>query len=378
MRILHVVESLDRGGLERVVVDLAVAQKAAGHEVAVLCLFRLGGLAAELGSAGIQVCTADKRPGFDFRAVMHLRSEIKRTSAEVLHSHNAVANYYSAIATLFHPELRLVNTRHGMGTAKVDRSRERLYRLSLCRTAAVAAVCSPAVDHFVEHRIAPRRKLHVVHNGIRLDKFSMIDRDEARSLRRRLEISENAFVAGTVGRLNWAKDQAMLIASFASMPGRSGDDRLIIVGEGELRAPLEMQIRDLGLQDSVLLLGDRNDVAALLAVFDVFVATSITEGYSIALLEAAAAGVPVIAADVGGNTEIVQDGTTGIVVRERTVECFVQALSALAVAPARREQMGHNARAWAAQHGSLARTVLDYEHLYSSVTDLPRNDSSKG
>ena len=176
MNVLHLVESLERGGLERVVVDLALAQKAAGHEVAVCCLFRKGQLAQELTTNGVDVSCADKRPGLDTQAIRRVYREIRRTNAAVLHSHNAVANYYGALAALLRPGVRLVNTRHGMGSAQAGSAKERLFRMSLLRTAAVAMVCERAKDHFIASGMVPRRLAHVVLNGIRVEKFTVASR----------------------------------------------------------------------------------------------------------------------------------------------------------------------------------------------------------
>ena len=105
MKLLHLVESLERGGLERVVVDLALAQKAAGHEVSVCCLFLEGQLAPELSMNGVEVTCAEKKPGLDTQAIRRVYRELRRTDAAVLHTHNAVANYYGALAALPRPRV---------------------------------------------------------------------------------------------------------------------------------------------------------------------------------------------------------------------------------------------------------------------------------
>jgi glycosyltransferase involved in cell wall biosynthesis len=369
MRILHLVESLERGGLERVVVNLALAQHAAGDEVAVACLFREGALAGELASAGIRVSCAQKSASLDWRAVRRVRHEISALQADVLHTHNAMANYYGALAALG-TRIRLVNTRHGMGSASAGALTERLFRLSLWRTAAVAAVCEHARRHFVNVGTVPARLAHVVYNGIRVDDFVPVSPVARVAARAALRIPADAFVLGTVGRLNWAKDHALLLDAFAVLQQRLRGSRLVLVGDGNLRSDLEAQASRAGVSALVTFAGDRGDVPSLLPAFDVFALTSVTEGYSIALLEAAAAALPVVASDVGGNGEIVQDGSTGVVVRDRVVEAFVRAFTELAASNERRAQMGRNARHWAERFGSVASMASSYASLYGAERQL--------
>jgi len=368
MNVFHVVESLDRGGLERVVIDLGLAQRAAGYDVVVCCLFEVGQLAQELIDGGVPVSCAFKGTGFDLRAVTRLNRMIKQANASVVHTHNAMSNYYGALAVLPRPGLRLINSRHGMGAISGDRRKERLYRISLLRTSAVAVVCAAARDHFASNGLVPWHKLRVIRNGIRLDNFDSCDPIRRKKARMDLEIADDAYVIGTVGRLNWAKDQAMLIDSFAQMHPRQPGDKLVIVGGGELREHLEARIRSLALQESVLLLGDRNDVADILPAFDVFAATSVTEGHSIALLEAAATGIPVVASNVGGNAEIVQHRETGLLVEERSALHFARVLGELGQTPETRRQMGQRAHAWARTNAGLMQSVKAYERLYRSDT----------
>lgn len=365
MRILHVVESLDRGGLERVVVTLARQQTAAGHDVSVTCLFYDGVLAPELRSAGVPVSCLDKKPGLDLRAVARLRSMCRTSKVQILHSHNAVANYYAAAAALG-LGVRLVNTRHGMGAAAAGR-KERLFKLSVARTAAVIAVCQAAKRLFVANALAPRTKLQVVLNGIDLEGPAPSACDAARA-RRALDLTDEDFVIGTVGRLNRAKNHPRLLQAFAVLRARRPESRLVIVGGGDLRAELERCASSLGLGNVVTFTGDRGDARSLLAAFDVFAMTSDTEGYSLALLEAGAAALPCVVSDVGGNAEIVQHGVTGCVVATNESTAFASQFESLANDPPLRRQLGLNAREWVELHGSAAAMAWSYEQLYSGVT----------
>ena len=117
LRISHVVENLNRGGLERVVIDLARAQRGMGHDCQVVCLFEAGSLAGELAAAGVPVHACGKRGGLDLGAIARLRGHLRQHRTQVLHTHNPAPHYYGAVAALLERTERLVNTRHGMGTA---------------------------------------------------------------------------------------------------------------------------------------------------------------------------------------------------------------------------------------------------------------------
>ena len=134
--------------------------------------------------------------------------------------------------------------------------------------------------------------------------------------------------------------------------------------DGALRAALEAQCAALGLGDAVRFLGDRSDVRQLLQGFDVFALSSLSEGYSMALLEACASGLPIVATDVGGNSEIVVDGRNGLTVAPADGEALAGAIAALLREPGRAVRMGQAGRDWALREASIATMAARYDALY--------------
>lgn len=364
LRVTHLVENLERGGLERVVIDLARTQAAAGHDVQVVCLFEEGLLAAELKQAGIAVHACGKRAGADRRALGRIRARLASQRTQVLHTHNPAPHYYGAVAALLERTERLVNTRHGMGNAPFTIRREVLFRLALAGTDAVALVCRRAEGNFVRHRIVPRRKATVVPNGIRTDAFAPPSARSRELALRTLGLDPAGFHVGIVGRLNPVKDHATLLRAMVPLTAAVPAARLVVIGGGALQASLEALGASLGIASHVRFLGDRDDVAALLPALDAFALSSISEGYSISLLEASAAGLPIVATDVGGNGEIVQDGLTGRLVPARDPEALGRALAELATDPRKRSDWGSAARAWALAEASIGTMASRYERLY--------------
>ena len=367
MNITHVVENLNRGGLERMVVDLARVQRDQGHCCQVVCLYEAGSLAPELTAAGIAVHACGKRAGLDLRALSRARRWVRTHATEVLHTHNAVAHYLAVLATRGLGLRRVVNTRHGMGENRRSLRREWLYRRALAATDAVATVCEAARRSAVERGIVPSRKAGVVPNGIRVESFARAD-DAARArLRLALGLPDATHVIGTVGRLNWAKDQAGLIRAFRAVHGQQPDTALVLVGDGELRTDLERCAATEGVARQVHFLGDRDDVRELLRGLDLFVLSSLSEGYSMALLEACAAALPIVATDVGGNGEIVRDGASGRLVPASDVQALAGAMLALLQDPPQAAAFGQAARAWVEAQGSLETMAARYAELYAGA-----------
>jgi glycosyltransferase involved in cell wall biosynthesis len=171
----------------------------------------------------------------------------------------------------------------------------------------------------------------------------------------------------SVGRLNEAKQQVRLLRATRALLDAGVPAALVIAGDGELRESLESETDRLALRERVRWLGARSDVPDLLAAMDVFVLPSRTEGYSLALVEASAAALPIIATAVGGNAEIVQDGVTGRIIPAGDDERLIAAMRELAVDSGLRTALGAQARAWALREGSLDAMCDGYLRLYGDA-----------
>lgn len=369
MSITHVVENLNRGGLERMVLELAKLQHRQGHRCQVVCLFERGTHAHELAELGIPVHACDKRQGLDLRALVRLRRMVRNHATDVLHTHNAVAHYQAVLATCGLNLRQVINTRHGMGGNSRAGRREWLYRRALARTDAVVTVCQIACLDAIKRGIVPPAKAKVVPNGIQVEGFQAASAAMRERLLQMLQMPMQTRVIGSVGRLNWTKDQVSLIRAFRQLHEQTPDTALVLIGDGELRVELQQCAIDEGVADSVHFLGDRNDVRELLQGFDLFVLSSLSEGYSMALLEACAVALPIVATTAGGNSEIVRDGSTGRLVPPGDPTALANAMLALLRDPPQALALGHAARAWVEQHGSLEAMALSYASLYRGSTD---------
>jgi glycosyltransferase involved in cell wall biosynthesis len=377
MNIVHVVESLDVGGLERVVLSLVAWQIKQGHRSRIVCLFHEGALADEARAMGINVVAVGKHTGFDWRAVRLLRSELSRGQPDVIHTHNAVTHYYTVLASvglrLGWPRVRMLNTRHGMGSLRGSTRLDRLYRIALWRTHAAVSVCHAVQARFVASGVIPLKQARVVANGVMIDQIAPRQTAAKEGLMAQLGRAPGAVVLGTVGRLSPVKDHGNLLLAVRSLKDQGQPVELVVVGDGETRPALQAQAHSLGLADSVHFLGMRQDVAKLLQAFDVFVLSSISEGYSLALVEAAAAALPIVATRVGGNADIVHDEQdsqrhdlerNGLLVPAQDHAALARAIGRLAGDAALRERMGQAGRAWALKYGTVDAMGGAYQRLY--------------
>ena len=375
LRILHVVESLDRGGLERMVVDLTLEQSRRGHQVTVATLYRPGALAQELHGTLVQTLDCGKQSQGGLHAFGHLRRRIS-AGLDVVHSHNPMSHYYATSAAFGLPRTARINTRHGMGPgANASRRLEWLYARSLARTDAVATVCEAARRRFLARHSSRPWQWVTLRNGI--DLARVLERNEIhrQTLLAELGIASSSCIIGCVGRLNPVKQHQTLLQAFAQILPANPHACLVVVGDGPEHARLVDIAAELGISNAVRFLGARNDVPRLLAGMDAFALTSASEGYSLALVEASAAGLPIVASNVGGNGEIVIDEVSGKLFPPGDINSCATCLHALAASPDLRERLGTRARHWALENASMQTMADAYEALYRGA--MPPNGHRK-
>jgi glycosyltransferase involved in cell wall biosynthesis len=314
LHVAHVVLSLDCGGLERVVLGLLRAGRGQGQSVSVVCVERPGALAAQAEAAGVRVVSADKPPGLRLGTVRRLEQIFGRLRPDVVHTHQIGPLLYAGPAARAAGVPVVVHTEHGNHLAGltpwVRRVKARLLWRYASRRAARFFCVSADIAGAVRAAGVRPEKVLVVANGIATD--DPADPAEVDEARRALGLPAGAPVVGTVGRLAEVKRQDLLLRAFARVLNRRPDARLVLVGEGERRAALEALAGELGLADSVRFAGYQPRPEVYLRLMDVFALTSRSEGMPMALLEAWAAGVPVVASRVGGIPELVADGRTGL------------------------------------------------------------------
>lgn len=364
LTIVHVLTSYQIGGGEQVALNLAGAQVELGHEVHVVALDGPadGPHAASFSRASVTAHrVARLGPTADPSLPARLAWLFRRIGARIVHTHNPLPLMYGGLGAKL-AQLPVVHTKHGLNHAL--RRRVWLRRAAGRFADAMVAVSKKtAEDARRDNDCAPERLL-VVENGIRLDGYHP-DPEARAQIRRELGIPPTAWVVGTVGRLSPVKNQPLLVSALA--PLLSDTLRLVIVGDGSERSRLEAQRSALPHPEYLHLLGQRLDVARLLASFDVFALTSDSEGLPMVLPEAMATGLPVVATRVGGVPEVVEEAVTGHLVGAGDADGLRRQISALAEDPARALALGATGREQALARFGADRMVQEYMALYERL-----------
>jgi glycosyltransferase involved in cell wall biosynthesis len=310
LSICHVLWSVEVGGAERVVLDLARAQRAAGHRVAVVTLSNVrGAMAPEFERVVETLDAVPKWRGTDPTLPFRLARWLRTYRADVVHTHNELPLIYGAPGGKLARAV-VVHSKHG--TVAVSRRAHLLRRAAASAADLFVAVSEATADVARSIGECAPHKLRVIINGTDLSRFPAKDGARAR-IRGELGIPAEARVLVTVGRLVKEKNHALLLRAVG--PLLSNERRLVIVGDGPMRDDVRALVNQLGgTRDFVHMTGGRRDVPDLLAAADAFVMSSDTEGLPIGLLEAWAAGLPVISTAVGGIPKAVEHEVTGILV----------------------------------------------------------------
>ena len=360
---MQLVLSLSPGGTERLVIEIVRALNGR-MDFVVCCLDEPGAWAADVEALQVPVLTLSRRPGFHPRLAVDLARVLKQHRVDVVHCHHYSPFVYGVLASLLRPSTQLVFTEHGkLSGAGPSRKRRWVNPLLSRKRGHFRAVSADLRRHMLAEGFQPER-LKVLYNGVDPgERPSDFDRYAARVV---LGLPSDAFVIGTVGRLDPVKNLELLLQTHARVATANDRAHLVIVGDGPERGALEAKAEALGITGPVSFAGYRQDVRFLMPAFDVFVNCSTYEGVSLTILEAMATAVPVVATPVGGNPEVVVDRETGLLVRANP-KMLAHAIAHLAGDETRRRRMGDAGRRRVEQDFSIARMVEDYAKLYLGV-----------
>ncbi len=356
MKILHLVQSLALGGQEMLIVRFADAFRSRGHEIVVVPLIPGGILEDRLPAR--ELMPVPRRHGRDPLLIARLAWAMRRARPDVVHTHNDSPLVYGVPAAKLAGVPRVIHTKHG---AKAP-PRHGALRTLLCRGLdAFVAVSGETADRARADGVPPS-KLVTISNGVPTKDFAA-DPQARVAVRADLGIANEAFVVGTLGRLVPEKCPELLLEAMAPLLTKGA--HLIYCGDGPERARLEQLIARDQLPN-VHVLGARRDTARVLAALDVFALSSAIEGLPLALVEAMATSLPVVAADVGGIREATLDNAR--IVPPADAESLRSAILELWISPSLRGALGAAACARAREHFDFERVVDRYEALYEGRT----------
>jgi glycosyltransferase involved in cell wall biosynthesis len=362
--LLQLIETGGPGGAERVVVSLAARLARDPQWKSTVGLLKEGWLKTELGRQQIETCLFQLRRPIDPRLVLALTRHLRQARVGVVHAHEFTMTVYGAAAGGL-ARVPVVATVHGRGYFATARRRVFALWLAARQGATMVAVSKDIQDFLVRLGLGHVR---LIPNGIDVERAAGGDRARGRAA---MGLSGDVPLVGTVGNLYPVKGHQVLLSAAARLDRRV---HIAIAGRGGEEAALKRQAGELGLGDRLHLLGYREDVPDLLAAFDIYALPSFSEGQSLALIEAMAAGLPVAATAVGGNPEVMGEkegkgergeGPAGLLVPPGDPEALGAALARLLADRPGARELGERARARARGEFSLEVMLGRYRALYA-------------
>jgi glycosyltransferase involved in cell wall biosynthesis len=359
MRILGVDPERGFAGGETQVLGLTLGLRRVGYNAELACDPR-GRLWERARAEGIECHALPIRNALDFAAGMRLRTLLSRMRYDVVHFHTSRAHSMAPFARGCAPALVV--------TRRMDYRPNRLFAPFLYNRAvdAVAAISNRVADALGEAGVA-RDHLRIIPSGVDCEHFRRADSSERDVARSRIGIARDDFLVGTVGMLEERKGHRYLLEAIAILNrARTGASRIkcAIAGDGAMRDELTRFAQSSGIGSDILFLGMIGDARQLLDALDVFVFPSLSEGLGVALLEAMACGLPVVARRVGGIVDIVEDHRSGLLVTPRDATAIAEAIGALADDEERRRQIANAARVRVAENFSMDATARKTIELY--------------
>lgn len=381
--VLYLVDGLGLSGKTKALVDLVAGLDPARYRAVVAYINEEPGpLPARLRSLGVELVQIRCPDGLNIQVLRDLAALVRRLKPDVIHCYNPRTMLYGGLVA------RALGVRATLGSLSAfacltpdgdyrflpqklfsTSRRNRLRNKFCCGLVGTVVTVSPTLGrNFCRYNGVDAGRLRVVSYGVDADRFTRVTADQIADFRRRQNLPDGAIVVASVGRLVEQKDYPTQLRAFARAAAQDQRLLMLLVGDGPLRADLERLVAELGVADRVRFAGHCDDVPTVLRAVDVFVLASKFEPYGVAILEAKAAGVPIVATRVNELPEILSedlgDRATGVLVPPEDPEAMAQAFLRLAADAAGRRALGVRAAREALEKHSLQGAIDAYQDLY--------------
>lgn len=377
--VLFVVCTLDVGGTESQMVQVAQRLKMSGHRISVVCLRPGGLLKDKLKNAGVSVFVFHKE-GFliSLRGacqVLRLARFIRRNAFDVVHAHDLWANLMAVPAACIARVPVIFSSQRDLAhlywyTPLRNKVIRIIHRLSTNVIANSAAVEQMLINDF--H--IPRQRVRIIHNGLDFGRFALAHGDRHRIFP---DVDARDRLVAVVANMHSSvKGHHDLIEAARIICRRISQTSFVLVGDGNERPAIEEHVRRVGMQDHFIFLGRRADVPEVLDCCELSVLASRSEGFPNVVLEAMAAGLPVVATQVGGIPEIIEDGLSGLLVPPRDHRAIAEAVLRVMLDPVLAARLGRAGRQRVRTHFSFDRLIAETEKLYATALCQPTIEPS--
>jgi sugar transferase (PEP-CTERM/EpsH1 system associated) len=361
LRVMHVLFRLQAGGMEHGVIKLVNGLDRTRISNSI-CSTTPADDVKRLLRRDVRLYECQRRPGNDPSLVLQLYRVFRRERPDIVHTHAWGTLCEGLLAARLARIPIVVHGEHG--TLQLKPYQARLQRLMWRRADRVLSVSSRLAERMADGTGFPLERITVIRNGVDLSRFQSCDRAAAR---RALGLPQNTVIVGTAARLVPVKDQTNLLNAFKRIADQGIDFMGVIAGDGPLRSDLEAQAAALGIQSHVRFLGHMPAIERVYASLDVFVLCSKSEGLSNTILEAMASKVAVVATRVGGADELVENGTSGLLVPPQDSAALADAVAWLIRDGDLRQSMAMAGRRRALTRFTLDRMLREYKDVYCDL-----------
>jgi glycosyltransferase involved in cell wall biosynthesis len=309
----------------------------------------------------------DNSKGLNISTLSLLSKVVRTEKPDILHCHRHKSTTYGVLASAFTKNIKIISHVHGLGRTRTVR-RKLANALITGRISRFVVVSDAVKEDVIKNNLFIKpSKVLTIKNGIDLDNIDTVSATKS-EIRSQLGLPSDEVLFGTVGRLARTKGQIYLLRAFTEFVKRIPNSRLVLVGNGPLHKELRREAETLGIDSHISFLGFRNDVYEILHALDLFILPSVSEGLALALLEAMAARLPIIATDVGGIPEVFGKGEFGRLVPPRDVhELFSAMLEIYFLDSHKKMRLGENARKRVEEEFTVNRMCQRLAGLYESM-----------
>ncbi len=365
-KVLYVFAALPVGGAEQVLVTELNGLRRELFSPLVCVISEKGPVGEIIEQMGIPLIPLHrmKKNQFDYGIIREIKDLIRQEKIVLVHTHLYDGGKYGRIAARMAKVPAIVHTVHNVYVKRRTKYHLINWILSFF-TDRIIAVSESVKDSVVHYDRINRSKIQVIYNGIDLTRFdSPLSRKEIRA---GLGIETEEFAIGVIARLEEQKGHRYLLEALSQIPESLASLKILIVGDGQLRSVLEAETKKRGLSSKVFFLGTRKPITPILKALDLFLLPSLWEGFSMAILEAMAAGVPVIATRVGGAGEVITSGRDGLLIPPGDARILAEAIQDALQHRDKYEEMARNGRERVRQYFSQGQHVMALQTLYLQV-----------
>ena len=366
--LLYVIDNMEFGGGERVFLQLASALR--DHFKVFVAASPGGRFEEGLSGLGIRLIPVDMRQRLSFKPISELVRIIKEKKITLVHSQGGRADFFARVAGKMARVPYIVSTvAMPVEGYDVGRWRKAVYifldRLTERYVDRFIVVSEVLKETLIKGHKIPPHKVVRIYNGIEIERY----RHDATyaDLRKEWRVPSHVPLIGAIGRLVWQKGLTHLLQAMPLVFQDYPDTRLILVGEGPLQEDLRDQVRDLGIEASVFFVGFRIDIPAVLAALDLLVVPSVLEGFPMTILEAMAMAKPIVASDINGVREQIENGRTGILVPPGDPQALAEGIKQMLKDRTQAKKLGTETRKQVEEMFDIKQQVALHEEVYEEL-----------